>query len=120
MHTSPNRDDYIKINKKNILNAAKKNFMKYNSSFVSNFGIGYDYWSIMHYSTEAFSVDPDRLKTIVPLQKNIYGLGQRERMSEGDVYRLNLVYKCVNCSPRLNLSLLIVLFLTINYCVKFI
>lgn len=33
----------------------KHNFNKYNSSTVTDYGVGYDYNSIMHYSSHAFS-----------------------------------------------------------------
>lgn len=33
----------------------KHNFDKYNSSSVTDYGVGYDYASIMHYSPYAFS-----------------------------------------------------------------
>lgn len=33
----------------------KHNFNKYNSSSVTDYGVGYDYKSIMHYSAYAFS-----------------------------------------------------------------
>lgn len=95
MQSAPDRDDFVKIQFENIKTNYTNNFQKYNSSFVSSFNISYDYLSIMHYSSQAFSIGND-LKTIVPLIKNdvALGMGQRERMTEKDVLKLNLIYKC--------------------------
>ena len=46
--------------------AARHNFRKYNSFSVSDFGVGYDYDSVLHYSRRAFSSNGQ--DTIVPKQ----------------------------------------------------
>lgn len=95
MQSAPDRDDSVKINFENIESNRSHNFREYNSSFVSSFSISYDYMSIMHYSSEAFSKG-NNIKTIEPQIKNdvALGMGQRESMTEKDVLKLNLVYKC--------------------------
>lgn len=98
MQSAPDRDDFVKINFENINSNYSQNFRKYNSSYVRSFNISYDYESIMHYASDAFSKD-DTLETIEPLVENdvalgILYMGQRERMTEKDVSKLNLVYKC--------------------------
>lgn len=49
----------------------------------------------MHYSPRAFSKGND-LQTVEPLIKNdaAFGMGQRQSMTEKDVLKLNLIYKC--------------------------
>lgn len=91
---SADRDDYINIDWTNIKEKHKKNFIKANSSLVWNFGSKYDYNSIMHYSGTAFRINSSR-PTIETLQ-NLNGrrIGQRERMSDTDISRLNNMYKC--------------------------
>lgn len=45
---------------------ARHNFRKYNSFAVSDFGVGYDYDSVLHYSRKAFSLNGQ--DTLVPKQ----------------------------------------------------
>lgn len=57
----------------------------------------YDYYSLMHYKTTAFSKDSSRLKTIGILQNGIdeSTVGQRDSLSEKDVLRIKLLYSCI-------------------------
>lgn len=79
----------------NISPGKESNFNKYNASYVSDYGTTYDYTSIMHYSSLAFSKNKNA--TIVPLQ-NITQLGQREGFSKEDIVKLNRMYDS-NCHP---------------------
>lgn len=65
MQSASNRGKYVKIIRKNIKEGKEHNFKKYNSSYVTNFNLEYDFGSIMHYSTIAFSKD-GKSPTIVP------------------------------------------------------
>lgn len=59
----------------------------------------YDYNSIMHYAKNSFSKSP-YLDTITPIglpQSAHIELGQRRRLSRGDILQANLLYKCVAC-----------------------
>jgi hypothetical protein len=49
------------------------NFDKYDSGYITNFGVQYDYDSVMHYGAYAFSANG--LPTITPTvsQLSIYG-----------------------------------------------
>ena len=51
----------------------------------------YDYGSLMHYGSDAFS--SNGLSTIEPLLPNIT-IGQRERMSDIDIEEVRLFYQC--------------------------
>lgn len=45
------------------------NFIKYESDVVNDFGVPYDYDSVMHYPAIAFSIDKHNgLKTIIPVK----------------------------------------------------
>lgn len=76
MHTAVERDDFVKINYKNIPFNARKNFEKYTIS-VSMFDTPYDYGSIMHYSSRAFAINR-REPTIIALKPTDAEMGQRE------------------------------------------
>ncbi|CAH1643529.1 unnamed protein product [Spodoptera littoralis] len=89
MQSSPDRDDYVDIVWPNVLQSARHNFRKYNSFSVSDFGVGYDYDSVLHYSRRAFSVNGQ--DTIVPKQVGAQ-IGQRIGLSDKDVQKLNKMY----------------------------
>lgn len=63
------------------------NFNKAPAEVTDAFGVGYDYSSVMHYSSTAFSKN-NQLKTIVPKVSTIY-----------------IMYHCYNKCPRLFISL---------------
>lgn len=63
--SATNRDKYVRILYENIRSGQEKNFEKYGALNVTDFGIGYDYSSIMHYSSKAFS--KNGRPTIVPV-----------------------------------------------------
>lgn len=54
-HSRDDRDDYINIISKNIDKNHLNNFLKAPDGFTSSFGVPYDYASILHYSSVAFS-----------------------------------------------------------------
>lgn len=75
MHTATQRDDFVKINWKNIKPEAEKNFEKITAN-VSMFDTQYDYRSIMHYSPKAFAKN-NQIKTIIPIEP-VSTMGQRK------------------------------------------
>lgn len=56
----------------------------------------YDYYSVMHYKTTAFSKDESSLRTMEILQDGINEtlVGQREFLSNYDKQRIRLLYGC--------------------------
>lgn len=68
---------------------------------MNSLGLPYDYDSIMHYAKNTFSRGT-YLDTILPME--IHGkkrpeIGQRLRLSEGDIAQTNLLYKCYSKLP---------------------
>lgn len=49
------RDQFVRVNYENIIPGAEHNFDSYPINYISNYGVGYDYGSILHYSSHAFS-----------------------------------------------------------------
>ncbi|XP_062386864.1 meprin A subunit beta-like [Sardina pilchardus] len=86
----PDRDDYVEIVWDNIVTGSENNFLKQTADTL---GSQYDYRSIMHYSSNAFSngVGPT-IKTLDPHFQDV--IGQRQEMSEVDVWKLNTFYYC--------------------------
>ncbi|XP_030238662.1 seminal metalloprotease 1-like [Drosophila navojoa] len=88
-----NRDEYVRIHLENVKKGLEYNFHKYNKDTVDNFGEEYDYGSIMHYKSNAFSKNDK--PTIVPLIKGYEKLiGTRLQLSLTDIRKLNAMYKC--------------------------
>lgn len=92
MHTANNRDDYIKVNWKNIRDDAKLNFKPF-VAHVSMFDTEYDYDSITHYSSVAFAKDKN-FPTITP-KKPAPEMGQRKGKSE-----MNLIYVTIKLNAQ--------------------
>lgn len=63
--SASDRDEFVKINWENITPGHEHNFNKYNTSVVTDYGVSYDYGSVMHYSGKAFSKNDE--PTIVSL-----------------------------------------------------
>ena len=75
--------------------------IRYEISFrwTTGFGEPYDYDSIMHYSSRAFSKDPYdnksmTIESINPDRSEITGLGRKRNLSETDVIKIKKLYKC--------------------------
>ena len=47
--TRPDRDNYVTIIRQNIPSNLYYNFQKYTQSVINDYGVPYDYRSIMHY-----------------------------------------------------------------------
>lgn len=83
------RDDFIQIVWDNILETQKHNFDKH---VLDGEDLGeYDYGSIMHYPTNAFSKNGQ--PTILA---NGQPIGQRNGLSEGDVAAIKIMYSQLN------------------------
>ncbi|XP_062556324.1 seminal metalloprotease 1-like [Armigeres subalbatus] len=92
MQSTYNRDEYVEIVWENITPGTENNFRLYDSNVLTNFGTEYDYGSVMHYSSTAFSINGE--KTIVALQETDEVMGQRVGMSEKDILKINRMYNC--------------------------
>lgn len=92
MHNRPNRDKYVKILWKNIDPNFVSQFDKVSPQF-NYLGTSYDFQSVMHYGSKAASKNGKL--TIVPKNEvSVEDIGQRGRLSDGDVKRLNKKYNC--------------------------
>ncbi|XP_078052774.1 seminal metalloprotease 1 [Augochlora pura] len=88
--SAADRDQWVAINWTNVKPGKEHNFNKYDNRTVTDFGIGYDYTSVMHYSSYAFSKNGE--PTITPKKKGVK-LGQRKGLSGKDVLKLQAMYK---------------------------
>lgn len=91
MQSATERDDWVDIIWDNIQAGTANNFNAYGANTITQYGIDYDYGSTMHYGATAFSINGSA--TIVakrPLNGEV--MGQRVRMSEKDIARVNAAY----------------------------
>lgn len=89
MHNHPDRDKYVKIKYENIKPGHEHNFMIKTHKSVHDFGLGYDYKSLMHYGGKHFSNNGKN--TIVPLKDGV-SIGTAEALSAKDIIKLKKVY----------------------------
>lgn len=86
------RDGYVFIRSQNIETGRENNFEKAKPSETNFFGVGYDYGSVLHYSSVAFSKNGKN--TIEPKMKTSENMGQRVGLSKKDIVKVNKMYKC--------------------------
>jgi hypothetical protein len=82
------RDAFVTINTDNIVDGKEDNFDQHISD--GDDAGPYDYGSIMHYGTHAFS--KNGLPTITPKQSGVT-IGQRNGLSDGDIAALHGIYR---------------------------
>nr|CAH0105035.1 unnamed protein product [Daphnia galeata] len=87
------RDDYITIHWRNIIEGMAFNFQKHDQGRIQYLDQPYDTGSIMHYDAYAFAKDR-RYPTITSKKNDGQQLGQREGFSNSDMLKLNRLYKC--------------------------
>lgn len=99
----PDRDSYVNILTGNIQTGKSSQFMKRTSTQVDSLGVVYDYGSVMHYSTTAFSKPSCSGSSCTAIQVNNpteYSnqgsptIGQRVGLSPKDAQQVNLLYSC--------------------------
>ncbi|XP_042359235.1 low choriolytic enzyme-like [Plectropomus leopardus] len=88
-HNRSDRDQHVRIDWDNVNEYFVYNFQKKNTN---NLNTPYDYSSVMHYGRTAFG--KYGAETIIPIPDSSVPIGQRERLSEIDILRINRLYKC--------------------------
>ncbi|XP_061589374.1 bone morphogenetic protein 1-like isoform X2 [Cololabis saira] len=105
-HTRPDRDKHVSIIRDNIQQGQEYNFLKMEPDEVDSLGEVYDFDSIMHYARNTFSRGIF-LDTILP-RYDVKGvrpsIGQRTRLSKGDIAQARKLYKCAKCGDSLQES----------------
>ncbi|CAF1124491.1 unnamed protein product [Adineta ricciae] len=94
----PDRDSYVRVNTANIDSTMLFNFDKMSSTDVDTLNTSYDYESVMHYETTAFS--KNGLPSIEPLQSGVK-IGQRYYLSATDIQEVRMYYNCSANTPTL-------------------
>ena len=84
-HTRSDRDSYVTVKYENIIPEYAINFLK---RINNDNGIRYDYGSVMHYGTHAFTTNGE--STIDAPEP----IGQRIGLSDSDILHVQLLYRC--------------------------
>ncbi|XP_058124157.1 zinc metalloproteinase nas-14-like [Anopheles ziemanni] len=92
MHSASDRDFFVTINESAISQQNLRDFSRRNSTQVEDYGIPYDYDSVMHYGPKTYSANGEM--TIIPKVPGVT-IGQRVGLSYKDIKRLN--YRYPNC-----------------------
>jgi hypothetical protein len=88
------RDSYVRINTQNIQSGQAHNFDKYTTTQAGYHGTSYDYYSIMHYESTAFSSNGQ--PTVVPLQAGVtlVNASQKSGYTTSDIAAIRSAYGC--------------------------
>jgi len=96
----PDRDLYVTLVPENIKEKMMPNFAKYSTNEINSRDSPYDYKSLMHYNSYAFSTNGN--PTLVRASDNVTRIGaQREGMSMYDRKQLNDMYGCTPSAEAL-------------------
>jgi len=91
--TRTDRDEHVRINFENIMEGHEDNFAKQSNSDVSQFGLPYDFASVMHYGDYFFSKNMKRtIETLDPSKQDI--IGRASGVSKGDIMLVKRMYNC--------------------------
>ena len=94
----PDRDKFVQINIENVRPDLKTNFYKRSLQEIDSEGLVYNFGSIMHYNEYSFSRNGN--KTLEVTNQKVYReqgspvVGQRKRLSRGDIEVVNRMYSC--------------------------
>ena len=90
------RDEYVKIHFENIIEGDEVQFAKGSKSgqwAVSQFGLPYDFESVMHYGANDYGKDGKRtIETYDPPKQDI--IGKAQGVSDGDIMLVKKMYNC--------------------------
>jgi len=89
----PDRDDHINIKWDNIIPGMEAQFEKIPAALQNTLGETYDYRSILHYDSTAFSRNgQNTIESVVPGFTQV--IGTATDLSEIDVRKINKLYNC--------------------------
>jgi len=98
-HQRPDRDQYVQINYENIIPIYR---FAFDVEYTATPEGPYDFESVMHYASEAFSAnDKPTIAVLPPYEMYRTSIGQSQQMSDGDILGLQRRY---GLPPRADLT----------------
>ncbi|KAK5982563.1 Zinc metalloproteinase [Trichostrongylus colubriformis] len=99
-HSRHDRDQFITVNKENILPKKLKQFALHSPELNNNYNITYDYGSVMHYGATSWSSDKNKL-TMVPKDGQYTETLGSPFIGFYDLLMMNTHYNCFeNCKSK--------------------
>lgn len=94
IHRGTNRDEHLRIIWENVIPSKKKKLLKRtDADKLTNFGVAYDYDSIMHYGKKAYSKNGKvTIETMDPKFQD--RIGKKRELSPGDILKIRRMYDC--------------------------
>uniref|UniRef100_A0A803K227 Metalloendopeptidase n=1 Tax=Xenopus tropicalis TaxID=8364 RepID=A0A803K227_XENTR len=96
-HVRSDRDKYVSVQWNNISPGNTGNFQMTDTNNMNL--TKYDYNSLMHYSSTAFSINGN-LPTLIAVPDSSVSFGNAFMMSDLDIKKLNTLYKCEQPKPN--------------------
>ncbi|KAH9488987.1 Zinc metalloproteinase nas-38 [Bulinus truncatus] len=95
-HQLPERDEYITINLANVQSDMKDWYQKYSPEEINNYGVPYEYSSVMHYGLSDFARDKYIQTIFINDKTREHEIGQvwKKGLAFTDIKVVNLMYKC--------------------------
>lgn len=95
-HQLPDRDQYIYIIYDNVAPSMRQWFDKYDEKDVNQYGVPFEYSSVMHYGVQAFSKDgsSQTIRARDPTREKEIGRVYLKGLSFTDIKVVNLMYEC--------------------------
>uniref|UniRef100_A0A0K0EVV3 Zinc metalloproteinase n=1 Tax=Strongyloides venezuelensis TaxID=75913 RepID=A0A0K0EVV3_STRVS len=90
------RDSYIKLKYENMGNNSMFNFMLFDLSAATPYGLKYDYGSVMQYDRVSGTLD-GRITTVPKYRNYLKTIGQKTRFGFNDAKQLNIHYCSDKC-----------------------
>uniref|UniRef100_A0A7E4V4C4 Metalloendopeptidase n=1 Tax=Panagrellus redivivus TaxID=6233 RepID=A0A7E4V4C4_PANRE len=94
----PDAAEFIEVEKDFILPSYMSDFQTRGYDEIKTLGIPYDFGSVMHYGSTAFSADGTSKTLLTKDPRYQYTIGQREKLSFLDVQIINKAYCADKCS----------------------
>jgi Astacin (Peptidase family M12A) len=90
MHAANERDNYVRVNMNNVQEGMEHNFNKLSASEFSQFGVPYDFTSVMHYNGYFLARNPNE-PTMVSLNGEVLRPNS-DTWSWTDIERINRAF----------------------------
>lgn len=94
-HKRTDRDEYLKIIWENVIPGKHYKFEKRTDvEKLTDFGVGYDPFSVMHYTQDALTRNGKNTIEMIDKEKYPGAVGQRDELTQLDVLRIRRMYNC--------------------------
>uniref|UniRef100_A0A1I8AAD5 Zinc metalloproteinase n=1 Tax=Steinernema glaseri TaxID=37863 RepID=A0A1I8AAD5_9BILA len=95
------RDEFVYIDRANVYPNLWFNYKQETEETNYNYGVRYDYGSIMHYAPTSFAINTNKPTLIAKMNPNYHKtMGQRVSLAFSDIWLINAHHKCLDRCSR--------------------